>query len=219
MTHGDDVGLRVPPWLAPIELVVVPIYRKDEERARVLEAAQRVAGTLAARAARETGRLRVHVDARDGMKPGAKYFDWELRGVPLRMELGPRDLDANQCVLVRRDTRQKRPVSLDSLGDEVEALLETIQRDMRASALARRDENTVRGSIGYDRFRELMDGDGAFVFAGWCGDPACEASVKDETKATIRCLPDDEFRSVEAPTRCLRCGRPATTEALWAKSY
>ena len=219
MTHGDDVGLRVPPWLAPIELVVVPIYRKDEERARVLEAAQRVAGTLAARPARETGRLRVHVDVRDGMKPGAKYFDWELRGVPLRMELGPRDLDANQCVLVRRDTRQKRPVSLDSLGDEVEALLETIQRDMRASALARRDENTVRGSIGYNRFRELMDGDGAFVFAGWCGDPACEASVKDETKATIRCLPDDEFRSVEAPTRCLRCGRPATTEALWAKSY
>ena len=90
---------------------------------------------------------------------------------------------------------------------------------MRAAALERRERNTLRGEITYDRFREVMDGEGAFVFAGWCGDAACEAAIKDETKATIRCLPDPEFRSREAPTRCMKCGRPATAEALWAKAY
>ncbi|HET7449104.1 MAG TPA: proline--tRNA ligase [Gaiellaceae bacterium] len=219
MTHGDDVGLRVPPRLAPIELVIVPIYRKDDERTRVLEAARRIAAELTERTGREDGRIRVHVDGRDGMKPGAKYFEWELRGVPLRMELGPRDLDANQCVLVRRDTKEKKPVALDVLGGEVAGLLERIQGDMFAAALERRERNSMRGAITYDRFREVMEGDGAFVYAGWCGEGACEAAIKEETKATIRVLPDAEFRSSEAPTACLKCGKAATTEALWAKAY
>jgi prolyl-tRNA synthetase len=219
MTHGDDNGLRVPPLLAPIELVIVPIYRTDEERSKVLEAANRIMASLGAWERRDPARLRIHVDAREGMKPGAKYYEWELRGVPLRLEIGPRDLAANQGVLVRRDTREKRPVSLDILGEEVSELLSTIQRDMLAAALDRREANSVRERISYDRFRQIMDGDGAFVYAGWCGDPACEAQVKADTKATIRCLPDEEFRSAEAPTTCLNCGRPATTEALWAKAY
>ena len=219
MTHGDDVGLRVPPYLAPIELVIVPIYRKDDERARVLEAANRIAADLTSRPTRETGRFRVHVDAREGMKPGAKYFDWELRGIPVRMELGPRDLDANQCVLVRRDSKEKRPVPLDALPTELEAMLESMQRDMLAAALDRRERNTMRGDISYDTFRQVMEGEGAFVFAGWCGDAACEAAIKEETKATIRVLPDPEFRSPTPPSRCMKCGRPATTEALWAKAY
>jgi prolyl-tRNA synthetase len=185
----------------------------------VLEAAQRIAGDLAARRGRESGRIRVHVDGRDGLKPGAKYFEWELRGVPLRVELGPRDLDASQCVVVRRDTKEKRPVPLASLGEELEGLLDRVQHDMFAAALERREKNSLRGGITYDRFREVMDGEGAFVYAGWCGDAACEAAIKDETKATIRCLPDPEFRSAEAPTTCLKCGRAATTEALWAKAY
>src|SRR5919107_1089710 len=219
MTHGDDVGLRVPPYLAPIELVIVPIYRKDDERARVLEAANRIATQLGDWERREPNRLRVHVDAREGIKPGAKYYEWEMRGVPVRMELGPRDIENNQAVLVRRDTRQKSPVSLDVIGVEIEDLLERIQADMLAAARDRMDANSVRGDIGYDRFREIMDGEGAFVYAGWCGDAECEARIKEETKATIRVLPDEEFRSAEAPTRCLRCGRPATGEALWAKAY
>jgi prolyl-tRNA synthetase len=210
MTHGDDIGLRVPPRLAPTEVVIVPIYRTDEERARVLEAATSLSKSLPAR---------VHVDRRDGMKPGAKYFDWELRGVPLRMELGPRDLDQQQCVLVRRDTRVKEPVRLDALAARVPALLSAIQDDMLAAAMARREANSVRGPITYGRFREIMDGEGAFVYAGWCGDPACEAQIKEDTKATIRVLPDPEFRSPEAPTTCLRCARPAIGEALWAKAY
>ena len=219
MTHGDDTGLRVPPLLAPIELVIVPIYRTDEDRALVLEAANRVARSLGAWDRRDMGRLRIHVDARDGMKPGAKYYEWELRGIPLRLELGPRDLASNQGVLVRRDTKEKRPVSLDTLGEDVAGTLSAMQHDMLASALERREANSVRERISYDAFRQLMDGKGGFVYAGWCGDAACEAAIKEETRATIRCLPDEEFRSAEAPTTCLKCGRASTVKALWAKAY
>jgi prolyl-tRNA synthetase len=168
---------------------------------------------------REPARLRVHLDAREGIKPGAKYYEWELRGVPLRLELGPRDLDQNQCVLVRRDTREKRAVSLDSIGEEVSELLQQMQSDMLTAARERREANSVRGPITYERFKELMAGPGAFVYAGWCGSAACEAEVKAETKATIRVLPDEEFRSAEAPTHCLKCGGKATDEALWARAY
>jgi prolyl-tRNA synthetase len=205
--------------LAPTEVVIVPIWRTDDERARVFEAAQRIKGDLAAGKQREGNRLRVHVDAREGIKPGAKYFEWELRGVPVRLELGPRDLDKAQAVVVRRDTREKRPVSLDTLGAELAELLEKIQGDMFRTARDRREANSLRGNITYDRFREVMTGDGAFVYAGWCGDGTCEAQIKDDTKATIRVLPDEEFRSPEAPTRCMHCARPATIEALWAKAY
>src|SRR5688500_3077692 len=140
MTHGDDNGLRIPPWLAPIELVIVPIWKSDDERGRVLEMARRLYDNLRDWERREPNRLRVHLDDRENMKPGAKYYDWELRGVPLRMELGPRDIDKNQCVLVRRDTRAKQVASLDSVGEDVEALLETIQDDMVVAARDRRSE-------------------------------------------------------------------------------
>jgi prolyl-tRNA synthetase len=219
MTHGDDTGLRVPPLLAPIEMVIVPIYRTDEERGLVLEAANRIAKSLGAWDLRETSRLRIHIDARDGMKPGAKYYEWELRGIPLRLELGPRDIAANQGVLVRRDTKEKRSVSLSSLGEDVAETLSKMQRDMLSAAFERREANSVRKPISYDEFRQLMDGQGGFVYAGWCGDAACEAAIKEDTKATIRCLPDEEFRSAEAPTKCLKCGRPSSVEALWAKAY
>jgi prolyl-tRNA synthetase len=219
MTHGDDNGLRIPPLLAPTELVIVPIYRTDEDRGRVLEAARRIVDALGAWERRAPARLRVRLDDREGMKPGAKYYHWELKGVPLRLELGPRDLDANQGVLVRRDTREKRTVSLDILAEEVSEVLHQMQQDMLVAARERREANSVRGGITYDRFRELMEGQGAFVYAGWCESAACEAEVKEETKATIRVLPDEEFRSAEAPTTCLKCGRAATVEALWARAY
>jgi prolyl-tRNA synthetase len=211
MTHGDDLGLRTPPKVAPTQLVIVPIYKADAERARVLEAADRIAALLPG--------TRVEIDRRDGMTPGAKYFYWELRGIPLRLELGPRDLDKEQCVLVRRDTREKRPTPLAVLSTAVPTLLSEIQADMFRVARDRREANSIRGPISYDKFREIMDGEGAFVYAGWCGDAACEAQIKEDTKATIRVLPDPEFRSPQAPTTCLRCGRPSTAEALWAKAY
>jgi prolyl-tRNA synthetase len=219
MTHGDDKGLRIPPFLAPTEIVIVPIYRSDEERGRVLEATTRIMSALTDWERRDPGRLRVHLDARQGIKPGAKYYEWELRGTPLRMEIGPKDLDKNQAMLVRRDTGEKRPASLNTLGEDASDLLARMQLDMLTAARDRLDKNSIRGGVDYDRFKQIMEGDGAFVYAGWCGDGACEAAIKEETKATIRVLPDEEFRSAEAPTRCLRCGRSATAEAIWAKAY
>jgi prolyl-tRNA synthetase len=219
MTHGDDNGVRIPPLLAPIELVIVPIYRSEEERSQVLEAAKRITTSLLDWERRAPGMLRVHVDDRDGVKPGAKYYEWELKGIPLRMELGPRDIAKNQCVLVRRDTREKRPASLNTIGEDISELLIRIQEDMLISARERREANSIREPISYDRFREIMEGDGKFVYAGWCGGAKCENDIKEETKATIRVLPDEEFRSAEAPRHCLKCGNAATAEALWAKAY
>lgn len=219
MTHGDDKGLQIPPLLAPTEIVIVPIYRSDEERGRVLEATTRVMTELTDWERRDPGRLRVHLDARQGVKPGAKYYEWELRGIPVRMEIGPKDLDKNQAMLVRRDTGEKRPASLDTIGEDASDLLARIQLDMLAAARDRLDRNSIRERIDYDRFRQVMDGDGAFVFAGWCGSAECEAKIKDETKATIRVLPDEEFRSAETPTECLRCGEGVVSEAVWAKAY
>jgi prolyl-tRNA synthetase len=220
MTHGDDNGLRVPPRLAPIEIVIVPIWKSDEERERMCAAAFKVKEELTAWTGRgATDRLRVHVDARDGMRSGAKYYEWELRGVPLRFELGPKDLEKQAVFAARRDTREKQSLSLDGLPAAAAALLERIQHDMFAAALARREANSVRGKISYDEFKALMDGKGGFVFAGWCGDAACEAKVKEETKATIRCMPDAEFRSPVAPATCLCCGKPSQAEAVWARAY
>ncbi|MDQ6831254.1 MAG: proline--tRNA ligase [Gemmatimonadota bacterium] len=219
MTHGDDKGLRVPPWLAPTEVVIVPIWRKDEEKSRVLEAAHRIRATLIESRRGDRGPLRIHIDARDSMKPGAKYYEWELRGIPIRMELGPRDIDANQAVVVRRDSGLKAIVSLELLGDQINTLLDQMQTEMLTVARDRREANSMRGPITYDRFRQIMEGPGGFVYAGWCGRASCEAQIKEDTKATIRVMPDEEFRSPEAPATCLMCGQPATAEAMWAKAY
>jgi prolyl-tRNA synthetase len=219
MTHGDDKGLQVPPLLAPVEVVIVPIYKADEERARMLEAAEKVRAQLHAWERRAPGRLRVHVDKREGIKPGAKYYEWELRGIPVRLELGPRDVEKNQAVLVRRDTGVKVTVGLATIGEDVADLLHAIQDSMLTAARDRREKNSYRGDITYDRFREIMDGNGGFVYAGWCGGSDCESAIKDETKATIRVLPDEEFRSAEPMKKCLKCGANAAFEALWAKAY
>jgi prolyl-tRNA synthetase len=218
MTHGDDNGLVTPPLLAPIELVIVPIWRTDEEKATVFEAARNLKASLGAWERRAPARLRVHLDDREGIKPGAKYYHWETRGIPLRLELGPRDVAANQCVLVRRDTRAKQVASLDTIGEDVAELLQRMQADLLIAARERMDARTHRNVTSYDQFKEIMDA-GGFVFAGWNGDPAVEARVKEETKATIRVIPDPEFRSAEAPTRCLVTGEPAKHEVLWARAY
>jgi len=219
MTHGDDAGLRLPPRLAPIQMVIVPIWKTDEEKVATIEAAKRIAEELGSFKRPDHERLRVHVDDRVGIKPGAKYYHWELRGIPLRMEIGPRDLAQQSGMLVRRDTREKRPIALESLRTELPVILEQIQSDMLAAARARLEANSIREPISYERFNEVMEGPGAFVYAGWNGDPAVEARVKEETKATIRCIPDPEFRSPVAPTTCMVTGEPAKYEVVWARSY
>ena len=220
MTHGDDNGLCTPPRLAPIEVVIVPIWKSDEERARVFAAAFTLRDELVTWIGRGAdNRLRVHVDAREGMKPGAKYYEWELRGIPLRLDLGPKDLEKQSVFSARRDTRTKAPIPLAGVAESIGKLLDQIQSDMFAAAKARRELHSIRGPITYDRFREIMEGEGAFVYAGWNGDPAVEARVKEETKATIRVIPDPEFRSPDAPATCMVTGQPAKYEVVWAKAY
>jgi prolyl-tRNA synthetase len=153
------------------------------------------------------------------VKPGAKYYEWELRGVPLRLELGPKDLEKQSVFSARRDTREKAAIPMAGVRDAVRALLDRIQADMLAAAKARREAASVRDpSLTYDRFKEIIEA-GGFVYAGWNGDAATEAQVKQETKATIRVLPDPEFRSPEAPKKCMVTGEPAKYEALWARAY
>jgi len=220
MTHSDDNGLVCPPRLAPIEVVIVPIWKSDEERARVVEAAHQVRAELTEWTGRgATDRLRVTVDDREGVKPGAKYYEWEMRGVPLRLEIGPKDLEKGSVFSARRDTRAKAALPMAGLPASVAALLETIQGDLLAAAKARREANSHRNVTSYAQFKEIMEGPGGFVYAGWNGDPAIEAKVKEETKATIRVIPDPEFRSAEAPRTCLVTGDPAKHEVIWAKAY
>jgi prolyl-tRNA synthetase len=219
MTHGDDNGLVTPPRLAPIEVVIVPIWKTDEERAKMVEAANTLKAELVAWTGRGENRLRVHVDARDGMRSGAKYYEWELRGIPLRLELGPKDLEKQSVFSARRDTRVKAAIPMNGVAASVAHLLDAMQADLFAAAKARRDAATYRGEITYDRFKEIMNGPGGFVYAGWNGDPAVEARVKEETKATIRCIPDIEFRSPNAPKTCMVTGEPAKYEVVWAKAY
>jgi prolyl-tRNA synthetase len=219
MTHGDDNGLVTPPKLAPIEVVIVPIWKTDDERSKLVEAATRLKDELASWSGRGEDRLRVHIDAREGMKPGAKYYEWELRGIPLRLELGPKDLEKQSVFSARRDTRAKAAIPMAGVAESVAKLLASIQSDLFAAAKARREAATYRGEISYDRFKEIMDGPGGFVYAGWNGDPDVEARVKEETKATIRVIPDAEFRSAEAPKTCMVTGQPAKHEVVWAKAY
>jgi prolyl-tRNA synthetase len=213
MTHGDDKGLVCPPRLAQWQVVIVPIWKSEEDRARVSDA-----GNTLLLALRRAG-IRVHLDLREGLTPGAKYYEWETRGVPLRLELGPRDLAAETVMLARRTGGPKTALPMAGLGEALSAEMERMQKDLLAAATARRDQHTLRNPGSKQEFIEFLEGDGGFVFAGFCGDPAVEAEIKEQTKATIRVLPDPEFRSPESPTRCIWTGRPAVTEAVWGKAY
>src|SRR6187399_2150007 len=209
MTHGDEGGLILPPRIAPYQVVIVPIPRGNW-RETVLPKAQAIRDELVARD------VRVMLDDRDSQTPGWKFNEWELRGVPLRMEIGPKDLEKSQVVLARRDTREKSFVPMDGLPDEVERLLLTIQQALFDRALAYRTEHTSE-TDSYDEFKQIMDGRPGFVVSPWCGSAACEAAIKTETQATIRNIP---FSSVAPEGKtCLKCGEPATASAWFAKSY
>jgi len=212
MTHGDDAGLVTPPRLAQYQVVIVPIYRTDEERATVLEAAERVKRELAGAG------VRVHLDARDGMKPGAKYYEWEGRGVPLRLEVGPRDVAAGAVVLARRTGGKKETQPVEGIAARIHQEMERMQTALLETARARVEAATIRGATK-QQFLEHVEGSGGFVYAGFCGRPECEAEIKEQTKATIRVLPDPEYRSPEPPATCMWCGQPSVAEAVWARAY
>jgi prolyl-tRNA synthetase len=212
MTHGDDAGLVTPPRLAQYQVVIVPIYRTDEERGAVLDAAERVRRELAA------ADVRVHLDARDGMKPGAKYYEWEGRGVPLRLEIGPRDVAAGSVVLARRTGGKKETLPMEGLAGRIGQEMERMQTAMLETARARVEAATIRGATK-QQFLDYMAADGGFVYGGFCGRPECEMEIKEQTKATIRVLPDPEYRSPEPPATCMWCGGPSAGEAVWARAY
>lgn len=216
MAHGDDTGLVLPPRLAPHQVVIVPIWRNEDQKAAVLAAGERARATLV------SAGVRVRLDDRDGLNPGAKYYEWERRGVPLRLEVGPRDVQAGQLMSVRRFTpeggERKQPVAAAELATVIPALLDRVQAELLEEARARREARTHRGVESMDDFRAIVDGPGGFVFTGWCGGDACEDRVKEETKATIRVIPDEEFRSAAPASRCL-CGGDSVAEVVRAKAY
>jgi prolyl-tRNA synthetase len=209
MAHGDDAGLRLPPAVAPYQVVIVPIVR-EQDRAEVLEAAGAVATEL-----RSAG-IRVRLDDRDWYRPGFKYHEWELKGVPCRVEIGARDLAAGAVTVARRDTGARTTVSLAALAGELAALLADIQRSIFASALAERERRTAHPR-SYDELIAYLREAGGFARAPWCGGPECEGRVKAESSATIRVLPLDG--RPEPSDRCICCGRRAESVAVWAQAY
>jgi len=208
MVHGDDKGLILPPRIAPIQAVIVPIYSSGEERAAVLEAAENLGNVL--------GYVCVpsHVDDRDQYKPGWKFAEWERKGVPLRIEIGPKDLAKSQMVLVRRDTKEKAFVPLDKAREVVPALLEKIQAELFERARAFRDEH-IHDVEDYDGLKEVVE-KGGFARAHWDGTAETEARIKEETKATIRCIPMEEEAE---PGACAVTGRPSKRRVYFARAY
>jgi prolyl-tRNA synthetase len=209
MAHGDERGLRLPPAVAPHQVVVVPIVR-DADRAELLRVAHAAAEEL-----RAAG-VRVRVDDRPEHRPGFKFNEWELKGVPLRLELGARDLADDAVTLVRRDTGERQQVPLARAEAAADELLRDVQRALFESAREERERRTLRDPGSYDEMIEALRRADGFVAAPWCGRAECEARVKEESSATIRCLPLAEDGAAGA---CISCGRPAVASAVWAQAY
>jgi prolyl-tRNA synthetase len=224
MTHSDDDGLVTPPRVAPLQLVIVPIFKTDEEKAVVMNAADEVFQQMKAAG------IRTKLDDRDSLSPGAKFFDWETKGIPVRMEIGPKDVQNNSVVVVPRilleteeppkpNRKQKLFLKREELTTRIPNLLDALQAQLLQNALARREANSTRGVTDYAEMKSLVERDAGFIYAGFCGSAECETKVKEETKATIRVIPFPEFQSKTKPERCIVCGMDAKHEAVWAKAY
>jgi prolyl-tRNA synthetase len=209
MGHGDDNGLVLPPRLAPVQVVVIPIWKGGDPAEKILAAARQVVDRLKA-----AGFL-VELDDRPNLSPGFKYHEWELAGVPLRVELGPRDLEKGSVACVKRVERKKQFVNLDVLEENVRRMLDELQQELFEAARQRRDAATY-GVDSYDEFKIKIEDPGGFLLAHWCGDARCEAQVQQETKATIRCL---AFDQPDEAGSCIVCGGASKKRAHFAKAY
>jgi prolyl-tRNA synthetase len=204
MVHGDDSGLVLPPAIAPVEVMIIPIMQKKEG---VLEKAAEIKKELSEIA-------RVKVDDSD-KSPGWKFAEHEMKGVPLRVEIGPKDIEKNQAVIVRRDNREKFFVSLDDLKEQVQILLKTMQKDLLEKARNHRDTHTYVATDMVSFEKTLKETPG-FIKAMWCGDPACEEKIKETTGATSRCMPFDQEKVSDT---CVCCGKASDTLVYWGRAY
>ena len=206
MTHSDDNGLILPPRIAPTQLVIVPIWQ-EATRQKVKEFSNRVYQEL-------QKHFSVKLDDREQYKPGFKFTEWEIQGIPIRVEIGPRDIENNQVVLVRRDTRQKVPVAVAGMTEAIQKMLDQMQEDLFQRALKLRKDNTFQVD-DYEEFKQIME-KGAFIEAHWCGSADCELSIKEETKATIRNIPFDRDTN---EGKCIYCGKKSTGRVVFARAY
>jgi prolyl-tRNA synthetase len=208
MTHGDDSGLVLPPAVAPWQVVIVPIPRGNWKET-VLPKCEEILAEL------KRAGIRARLDADEEQTPGWKFSEYEMRGVPLRLEIGPKDIEKNAVFAARRDTRQKQSLPMDGLAETIKRLLAEIQSALLEKARVFRDTHTSR-TASYDEFKQIMEGRPGFVIAPWCESAVCEADIKAETQATIRNMPFGQAAPAEP---CIRCGKPATAYAWFAKAY
>jgi prolyl-tRNA synthetase len=209
MAHSDDEGLVLPPKLAPIHVVIVPIFRSEEDLAKLTVKANEISASL-----RKQG-LTVKFDDRDTYKPGYKFAEWELKGVPVRIAIGPRDLENGTVEVARRDTKEKQIIKLDDVVTDIPKLLDAIQENIYQRALTFRT-NMITSVDSYDEFKKVLDEKAGFVMAHWDGSPETEAAIKEETKATIRCIPLD---SKEEAGVCIYSGKPSNRRVMFARAY
>lgn len=209
MAHSDDAGLVLPPKLAPIQVVIVPIHKGDEELAKISEVADDIISKLKSKG------ISVKYDDRDTQRPGFKFAEYEMKGVPVRLALGGRDLDNNTIEVARRDTRTKETLSRDNIADVVEQLLEEIQSNIYQKALDFRTENTVKADT-YEDFKRILDEKPGFVMAHWDGTSETEQRIKEETKATIRCIP---LNNEQEEGICIVTGKPSKQRVAFARAY
>jgi len=206
MTHGDDKGLILPPKIAPIQVVIIPIYTNDDKDS-VIQKAHQIKDDLS------KIDLRVHLDDREQLTPGFKFNDWEMKGIPIRIEIGPKDIAKKQVVLVRRHNRTKTSLNINSLTEKISSELKNIQKEMFDAAKKILDERVVRVSE-YQQFKEQLD-NGKMIDCSWCGNQTCEDKIKEETGADIRVIPSDNTKA----ETCIYCKNSGTTNALFARGY
>jgi prolyl-tRNA synthetase len=209
MAHSDDNGLVLPPKLAPIQVVIVPIFNKAEQLSLIAEKILPLKKEL------ESKEITVQFDDRDTCKPGFKFAEHELKGIPVRIAIGPRDIENNSLEIVRRDTLEKKVIPFDSAIESVINLLEDIQNNIFKKAFDYRAQHTYKADT-YDEFKRILDDKGGFILAHWDGTPETETLIKDETKATIRCIP---FDNPKEEGKCIRSGKPSTQRVIFARSY
>jgi prolyl-tRNA synthetase len=208
MVHGDNKGLVLPPKVSPIQVVIVPIYYSDDDSRKVLDKANEIEKTLHGK------QIRVHVDKRSELTPGFKFHDWELKGIPLRIEIGPKDIEKQKVVIATRHNQEKTDLAIDEINDEVEGILEKIQKEMFDAAKKILDDRSIPIE-NYTKFKEEIE-KGGFLYAPWCGDESCEESIKDETGAEIRVIPFDD-KNKEG--KCVKCENPSKSTPIFARGY